>query len=194
MSTRAHAKAPSRPTAPRTIKAAIPIKAMTVSAKLKIANAAALKAGLSQLFRTATPLMTWGFNAVNDASIGKLKAGPGLGTVDFETKRVEMLPVDAQIFPRPLTLNVFVPKGHFYVVDVCCTPSKAANFFATSNRTSTGANYTTQYGMTLDTLTHHFVFVLQAHGTADGSKNAYRIEVGADQPWAFEKIELTKVG
>ena len=192
MSTRTDVKAPSRHRTAQS-QAALSIRAMTVSAKLKIANAAAHKAGLSKLFRTATPLMTWGFNAVNDAGIGKLKAGPGLGVIDFDTKRVEILPVDAQTLPRPLTLNVSVPKGHFYVVDVYCTPSRTTNFFATSNRTTTGANYTTQYGMTMDSSTLHFAFVLQAHGTADGSNNAYRIEVGADQPWAFEKIELTKV-
>jgi hypothetical protein len=193
MSTRTSAKVPPPPAAPRKAKAAVPIRAMTLSAKLKIANAAALNAGWSKPFKVATPLMTWGFNAVNDGSIGKLKAGPGLGTIDFDTKRVDILPTDAQTFPRPLTLNAAVPKGHFYVVDVFCTPSKATNFFATSSRTTTGANYTTQYGMTLDTSMQHFVFVLQAHGAADGSKNSYRIEVGADQAWVFEKIELTKV-
>jgi hypothetical protein len=193
MSTRKQAKAPSRTAAPRKARTAVPIKALSVSTKLKIANTAALEAGLSRRFKTAKPLMTWGFNAVNDAGIGKLKAGPGLGAIDFDTRRVEVLPLAALTFPRPLTLNVSVPKGYFYVVDVYCTPSNTSNFFATSNRTTTGANFTTQYGMTLDSLTHHFAFVLQAHGTADGTKNSYRVEVGADQPWSFEKIELTKV-
>jgi len=190
--------AEAKPRSPSSIKSVsatlnTPLKPLTTSATLKFANTAVLKAGLPNIFKTATPLMTWGFKAANNTNLGKLKAGPGLGVIDFDASTVEVLPVDTQTFPRPLTLNVTVPKGYFYVVDVYCTPSKTTNFFATSNRTTSGANYTTQYSMTLDTQTRHFLFVVQAHGTADGSNNSYRIEVGADQPWVFEKIELTKL-
>ena len=47
--------------------------------------------------------------------------------------------------------------------------------------------------MTVTTADQHFVFVLQVHGPADGSKDYYRIRIGADVQWQFEKIELTKV-
>jgi hypothetical protein len=196
MTTRSPAKSPTRKTA--TGKAvsttmAAPIKALTASAKLKLANSAALKAGLSKVFKAATPVSTWGFNAANNSALGALKAGPGIGLVDFDAKSMTILSVDSQTFPRPLTLDVKVAKGFFYVVDVYCSPSNFTNFFATSHRTTSGANYTAQYAMTLDTLIHHFTFVLQAHGSADGATNSYRIEIGADQPWMFEKIEMTKV-
>ncbi|MDM0114370.1 hypothetical protein QTI66_19610 [Variovorax sp. J22R133] len=171
----------------------VPIKAMSASAKLKIANEAALKAGISKLFKTLTPLMTWGFHAANDAGIGKLTAGPGLGTIDFDAQQVEVLPVDVSANQRPLILDVTLPKGHFYVVDVFGASPGTLNFFATSDRTATGANFTTHYGMTVTTAGQHFVFVLQVHGSADGSKDYYRIKIGADAQWQFEKIELTKV-
>jgi hypothetical protein len=88
---------------------------------------------------------------------------------------------------------VSLPKGHFYVVDVFGAAAGTANFFATSDRTTTGANYTTHYGVTVTTAGQHFVFVLQVHGSADGGTDNYRIRIGADTPWQFEKIELTKV-
>lgn len=193
MSTRTPAKPRTQPNATPQVQAVYPVRVLTASAKLKVANAAALKAGLTKLFKTASPAMSWGFNAANDGTIGKLKAGPGLGTIDFDAKRVEVLALTPQTFPRPLTLNVSVVKGCFYVVDVYCKPSASSNFFATSNRTTTGGNYTTQYAMTSDSFSQHFVFVLQVHGSSDGKKDSYRLEIGADQPWLFEKIELTKV-
>lgn len=188
MNTRTPAKSP-----PRVARRATPIKAMSASAKLKIANAWALKAGLARRFKLADPAITWGFNAVNDPAMGTLKLQSGVASVDFNARRAEILALTPQASPRPLKLDLKVRKGHFYVVDVYCKPSTNANFFATSNRTTSGGNFTTQYAVTLESGSQHFVFVLQAVGSADGGSEWYRLDIGADQPWSFEKIELTKV-
>lgn len=188
MNTRTLAKSP-----PRVARPATPIKAMSASAKLKIANALVLRAGLARKFKLASPAMTWGFNAVNDPAVGTLKLQSGVASVDFNARRVEILALTPQASLRPLKLDLKVLKGHFYVVDVYCKPSTNANFFATSNRTTSGANFTTHYTVTLESSSQHFVFVLQAVGSADGGHEWYRLDIGADQPWSFEKIELTKV-
>lgn len=188
MSTRMPVKSP-----PRVARPAAPIKAMSASAKLKIANAYALQAGLVHKFKLASPVITWGFNAVNDPAMGTLKVQAGVASIDFNARRVEILALTPQASPRPLKLDLKVLKGHFYVVDVYCKPSTNANFFATSNRTTSGGNATTQYTVSLASSSQHFVFVLQAVGSADGGHEWYRLDIGADQPWSFEKIELTKV-
>jgi len=193
MSTRTPAKTPSSPAAPRLARPAAAIKPMSATAKLKIANAAMRTSGLAHRFKLANPPASWGFNAVNDPAMGTLKLQSGVASVDFNARRVEILALAPQASPRPLKLDLKVLKGHFYMVDVYCKPSTSANFFATSNRTTSGANFTTQYTMTLESSSQHFVFVLQAVGSADGGHEWYRLDIGADQPWSFEKIELTKV-
>jgi hypothetical protein len=193
MSTRPPVKTPPRKTPLRVARPAAPIKPMSTSAKLKVANTFALKAGLAHRFKLASSAMTWGFNAVNDPAMGTLKMQAGVASIDFNARRVEILALTPQASPRPLKLDLKVLKGHFYVVDVYCKPSTNANFFATSNRTTSGGNFTTQYSVTLESGSQHFVFVLQAVGSADGGHEWYRLDIGADQPWSFEKIELTKV-
>lgn len=161
--------------------------------KIKQANAAMIRSGIKRIFSNATPLMTWGFNAANNSNIGTLKPITKVESIDLMAKNMVLQATDLTQYERPIVLDVAVLKGHFYMVDVYCKPSTSTQFHARSNRTSSGANYTTQYTMSLTSEIRHFVFVMQAHGTADGTKNGYRIELGADKPWTFEKIELTKV-
>lgn len=161
--------------------------------KIKQANAAVLRSGIKRTFTKATTVMTWGFNAVNNSNHGSLKVGPGIDAVDFMAKTVAIQATDLTQYPRPITLDVSVYKGSFYMVDVYCTPSTSSLFKARSNRTTSGGNFPAEYSMTMSTDRRHFVFVMQTALPYDGQKNTYRIELGADQPWTFEKIELTKV-
>lgn len=170
-----------------------PIRPLSQLDKIKQANAAVLRSGVKRTFTYATPLMTWGFNAANNSNIGTLKPIAKVESIDLMVKNMVLQATDLTQFERPIVLDVKVMKGHFYMVDVYCKPSAMTQFHARSNRTTSGANYTTQYTMSIGSDIRHFVFVVQAHGTADGTKNSYRIELGADQPWTFEKIEMTKV-
>lgn len=161
--------------------------------KLKQANAAVLRSGIRRTFTKATPVMTWGFNAVNNSNFGTLKPITGVESVDFSAKTVAIQATDFSQYSRPIVLDVSVFKGSFYMVDVYCKPSATTLFKARSNRTTSGGNFPAEYSMTLTTDRRHFVFVLETALENDGQKNSYRIELGADQPWTFEKIELTKV-
>lgn len=135
-------------------------------------------------------------------SIGNIVLGPGLTIIDYAVEGIPM-PASTQgsITAYPLTVkyrNPVKPQA-FYAVDVHVSfpaGTSSALFFAHSQRTSSmSANFPTDYTMTVgQTSEKHFVFVVDGIGpTSEGGYGSMRIHIGADKPWIFHRLEISKL-